>query len=264
MPLIHFTFGSYYRDKKYKEQTDMFLNYILLKKTLKSFTCPEFIPLISEKNSMYVPLDQWVINKQDNTITINPQKAIAPPPVDLMPFPVHMISFVNISFKKLKLWKPSEHYGKLGIAFTNDFKIRNYAKQVSYYDLLGLEKDYLVKKLNISQDFSSNNPLFHEIISYRKPSTMWEEFYTLFGQIEQSEATGYKLKKTTYSRYPIEYNFKEEKEFRIVTKKEGDFIKFNENDILAIIVPDSPTKEYIKNKLFNKWDKVPNFIIYPH
>ena len=35
---------------------------------------------------------------------------------------VPMISFVDIAFKKLKHWSPHEHYGRLGLDFTNNFR----------------------------------------------------------------------------------------------------------------------------------------------
>lgn len=122
MPLIHFAFGGHHRAGEHEEQLRAFTEHILLPKRLRSFACPEFLPILNS------PTAKWgkpssAVTLDDGSVTFT--EWIPSPPVGLLPNDVFMISFVNTSLRKLRNWKPAEHYGKLGIAFTDDFKRRN-------------------------------------------------------------------------------------------------------------------------------------------
>ena len=106
--------------------------------------------------------------------------------------------------------------------------------------------------------------LTEQILYYRKPSKLWQEFNHQFAMLQiTSNNNAVNIEKITYSRYAVGYNFAIENEARIITHKNNQFIGFNETDILAIIVPDTQSKMYILNILKSNWHKLPELIIYP-
>jgi hypothetical protein len=264
MPLMHFAFGSLHREGKIKEQLEQFVEKILLPKTLRSFICPEFVPIINSPNAKWGDPDS-AFQTEDGGVSFS--KWVKSPPVGLLPCDVPMISFVDIPYKKMKTWEPSEHYGKLGLSFKNGFKISNNVKKVSYYALPALEKDPLVVKLNKAineSDENTKNDLWKQVLHYRKPSILWEEFNGLFAPLRISnDPSGVDIKKITYSRYDVGYKFESEQESRIVTENEGDLIRFSTDDILSVIVPDESSKNYLRNLPDIDWLKSVDIKVYP-
>ena len=119
MPIIHFAFGNLHRETRLLEQLDSFVEHILLPRKLKSSDCPEFVPIISKANSQMAMPDSAYDTGNGVVSFCN---WIQSPIVLLRPDNVPMISFVDIAFKKLKHWSPHEHYGRLGLVFTNNFR----------------------------------------------------------------------------------------------------------------------------------------------
>jgi len=264
MPVMHFAFGGLHRAGKNQEQLDMFFEHILRPKQLKSFICPEFVPLLNSPNAKIADPDSAYATS-DGGVSFS--KWVPSPPVSLLPNDIPMISFVDIPFNKLGTWSPADHYGKLGIAFTNLFKSNNSIQRVYYYALPQLEKDELVIKLDRAikeQNNELKESLWRKILHYRKPAVLWEEINELFAVLKLSaQPEGINIDKITYSRYEVGYNFECEKESRIVTESEGDLIKFTENEVLAVIVPNEESKNYIEDKLENSWKKIPKILVYP-
>ena len=145
MPLIHFAFGGHYRSGDYDGQLSAFLEHILLPRKLRAFSCPEFQPIINNPDARVADPNS-ARPTGDGGVTFD--NYVPAPPVHLLQQNVWMISFVDIPFKRLRRWEPSQHYGKLGIAFTDDFRHRNHVKRVAYYQYPNLAKDPLVIELN--------------------------------------------------------------------------------------------------------------------
>lgn len=190
MPLMHFGFGGLHREGKLREQTDSFIDHILIPKQLKSFICPEFLPIMNSPTALMADPDSVVTN---NDGSISFEKYVKSPPVALLPNDIPMICFVDIPFKKLKSWHPTEHYGKLGISFTDSFRKRLNVTKVFYYKLPNLEKDNLVIECNKamnSNDSDKLEQLTNKITHFRKPSILWPEFNSLFAPLHIKQTNG--------------------------------------------------------------------------
>lgn len=265
MPLIHFGFGHYHRSSQHQEQVEAFLDYILIPKKLRASVCPEFMPIINKKGAMWGnPNSAEVVD--GNGIKFN--KWVSSPPVGLLPADVPMVSFVDLPINKLRNWVPSEHYGKLGVAFTNQFRSRYKIKKVYYYNYPELENDPMVIQLNraISKgDEMERERLSKEVVRFRKPAFLWPEINNLFAVIKMNTMPGggMSFEKLTYSRYQEGYDFRSEQEARLITPEDSMDVPFLESDILAIIVPNSSTKELIEAKLRKSWANIPKVLEYP-
>lgn len=267
MPLIHFAFGGLHREGRKQEQLKQFVEHILTPQNLRSFVCPEFVPIINSPNAKWGDPDSVRVT-EEGCLSIS---MVESPPVALQPCDVSMISFVDIPFKKIKNWTPSEHYGKLGISFKNSFKSSNNVTKVSYYTLPALERDPLVVKLNKAMNSNNannaniKNNLRNQLLHYRKPGVLWKEFNGLFAPMRISNSvSGVDIEKITYSRYKIGYDFKSERESRIITENAGDLITFSKEDVLAIIVPDEKARNYLINLSNIDWLKEVEIIVYPN
>lgn len=190
MPLCHFAFGSLHRAGKYGEQAKAFLDNLLLPKRLRSFICPEFMPVLNSTNGFVADPDSArVIDGGGVTF----DRYMPSPPVSLLPNDVWMISFVDVPLKKLNHWIPSEHYGKLGIAFTNKFRARNHVQRVAYYDkYANLARDPMVVRLHAAiqaQDEAEIERLHHLVVEQRKPARLWPEINGQFSMLKISMGT---------------------------------------------------------------------------
>lgn len=265
MPLCHFAFGSLYREGRLVEQVDDFLRNILLPKRLRSFVCPEFMPVIN--SSAGLTGDPNAACLVDGRLTFN--RWVASPSVSLLPNDVWMISFVDIPLRKLRLWTPASHYGKLGVAFTDEFRIRADVKRVVYYDQYsGLAKDAMVLALHKAiqkQDKLEIEKLYRAVVEYRKPARLWPEFNGLFAALKLStDAAGQAMfERLTYSRYREGYDFTLEKEARIVTKETTRDVIFDESEVLAVIAPNEETQCLIRATLAKEWVTPPQVIVFP-
>jgi hypothetical protein len=264
MPLIHFAFGGHFRDGNTDLQTEEFLEKILSPKTLRSFVCPEFLPRLSVKGGK-TAVPASAVETGDGGVTFT--EYVQSPPVFLLPCDVPMVSFVDISFKKLKAWEPSNHYGQLGIAFTNEFKRRHSAKHVGYYQQANLARD--PKVLALDEAYRSDNVklqkvLVEEILNLRKPARLWEEFITLFTPLKLTkEECGVTIDRITYSRYEVGYDFTTEHEVRIVTEQEGNLVEFEEKEVLALIAPNEKVRSELIAFTDANWSSKINVMVYP-
>lgn len=266
MPLCHFAFGSLHRAGKRDEQINEFLSNVLLPKRLRSFVCPEFMPVLNSQNALMGDPDSARIVEGYG---VSFDKWVPSPPVSLLPNDVWMISFVDVSLKKLRSWEPAEHYGKLGIAFTNKFRERTHALRVTYYDqYANLARDPMVIQLHRAiqaQDKAEIERLQHLVVERRKPARLWPELNSLFSMLKitmgsEAQAT---LEKITYSRYPQGYDFTMEQEARIVTGEGDRDVHFDESEVLTVIVPDEATKKLVKPRLDGHWSTTPQFFVFP-
>lgn len=266
MPLCHFAFGSLHRAGKYDEQMEAFLSNILLPKRLRSFVCPEFMPVLNNPNALTSEPDSARV-VEGRGVTFD--SWVSSPPVSLLPNDVWMISFVDVPLKKLRHWAPAEHYGKLGVAFTDKFRARTHAQRVAYYDqYANLARDPLVLQLHRAiqtQDNAVMERLQHLVVERRKPARLWPELNGLFSMLkitmgEDAQAT---FEKITYSRYPQGYDFTIEQEARIVTSEGDRDVLFDESEVLAVIAPDEATKDWVKARLNGHWSATPSFLVFP-
>jgi hypothetical protein len=265
MPLCHFAFGSLHRAGKLVEQTDSFLEHILLPKKLHSFVCPEFMPIINSPNALVANPDS-ARAIEGGGVTFD--EWVPAPTVGLLPNDVWMISFVDVPLRKLRQWRPSEHYGKLGIAFTDKFRQRTGAQRVTYYEYPNLARDPFVIELNqaiLKNDVKERERLAKMVVERRKPAKLWPEVNGLFAVLKLTAGHSGQttIEKLTYSRYEEGYDFEVEQEARIVTKEQDRDVTFPEADVLSIIVPNPETKSRIESELGSAWSKVPPVIEYP-
>lgn len=191
-------------------------------------------------------------------------KWVPAPPVGLLPVDVWMISFVNIPLSKLRHWQGLSHYGRLGIAFTDEFVRRIGIRRVHYYQYPNLERDPLVVRLNQAAfDTVEREELLHEVISYRKPARLWAEINGLFAAMRLTAVGGgdVEIEKLTYSRYEVGYNFEAESEARKVMLEHERDLPFRESDVLRVIAPDKATARAIEAFLKEQWKKPPAVIV---
>lgn len=265
MPLCHFAFGSLHRAGNHTEQTASFLEHILLPKTLRSFVCPEFMPIINNPNSLVANPDS-ARAIDGGGVTFG--EWVPAPPVGLLPNDVWMISFVDRPLRKLRSWAPSKHYGKLGIAFTDKFRQRTSAQRVAYYQYPNLARDPLVIELNraISKnDAKERERLARLVVERRKPAKLWPEINGLFAvlKLTAKENGLTAIDKLTYSRYEEGYDFEVEQEARIVTTEQNRDVPFSEAEVLSIIVPNVEIRSRIESELAHSWSKMPPIIEFP-
>lgn len=265
MPLCHFAYGRLHREGNFSKQVDEFIDNILLPKKLKSFSCVEFMPILEstsgctgDTNSVRVVDGGITFDKWEQTLLVG-----------LLPNEVYMVSFVDIALKKLRTWAPSKHYGKLGLVFTDKFRIRKNVCRVYYYPhYISLARDPKVILLDAAikrQEKPLIDELALEIIQKRKPSKLWPEINNIFAAIKLgADESGQTIfEKQTYKRYPEGYDFTLEQEARIATHEEGEMIDFTESDILSIITPSEQIKNQLAALLSEKWERIPEIIVYP-
>ena len=264
VPIIHFVFGSQFREGNLEGQATSFIEQILEKRALKSFCCREYLPRISIPGGK-TAVPGSAVEAGDGGVTFT--EWISSPPVFLLPHQVWMISFVYIQFKKLIAWPHFEHYGQLSIAFTNQFRKRAPAKSVDYYRLSNLALDPKVRSLErafCTENKQAQTALIDEIVSFRKPATLWKELETQFTQLRLTKGPeGITIEQDTYSRYEVGYDFQSEKEVRIVTDAENRIVEFRESDVLSIIVPNTDIQARIEQFIEKNWSTKPSVFIYP-
>jgi len=180
VPLIHFAFGKLFRSGDEQDQLDSFIEHILLPKTLMASECKEFMPIINSPNALLFDPRSARVHEGGGIVLTDTVQPLA---VSLLPNSVRMVSFVDIPIRKLCKWSPSDHYGRLGIAFADTFRERFGVRRVDYYQYPELERDPLVLALNQAKhdrDLDARDRLYIEVVHYRKPAQLWEEFNTLF------------------------------------------------------------------------------------
>ncbi len=263
MPTMHFAFGGLHRKGDLSAQVEAFKTHILSPKTLRAFICPEFHPIITSPHAL--------VAHPDATRAIGGGGValggfVPAPPVMLLPIDVWMISFVTIQFTKLNRWPGLSHYGRLGLAFTDDFVRRQGIRRVHYYQYPNLARDPLVIKLNQTPHGSvEHDKLASEVIEYRKPARLWSEINGLFAamRLTADGDGGVDIEKLTYSRYDVGYDFEAESEARKVMSENQRDLSFAESDVVRVIAPDAVMAEALGLFLKNHWTKPPPVLVVP-
>lgn len=260
---IHFAFGGLGKAGMPVEQIDQFINNILTKKQLKYSICEEFIPIPKKSDMGNINLD---INKgelNNGHFTVFTDDIIESPKIHYLPVDVSMVCFIEIAYKKLALSLHHQEYGKLGIAFTQEFYDRNDLQRVSYYSEKMILKDPLIKKYEEGQgilDPKLLNNISSEITKYKKPKKLYKNFSR---STVAAIKNGLKLEFYTYSRYPENYNFENENEHRFVTEESKEYLGFCEKDVYQIIVPDEEAKRKVSKYIEYNWAYKPKISVFP-
>jgi hypothetical protein len=264
MPLIHFAFGGLWREGKIQEQVDAFVECILATKSLKAFICPEYLPIINSGKGLVGDPDSMKV-MEGGGVTWG--RWVKPPPVMLLPCEVCMVSFVDVPFAKLRKWAPAEHYGRVGIAFSDDFRRRLHVQRVTYYQYPDLARDPFVKRYNqatAEKNETLRTQLSQVLLHHRKPATLWPELNGLFAAVRVTETkSGTTFEKQTYSRYDEGYDFRIEREARIITEKEAPNVPFEETEVLRIFVPDEKSGERVGEHIDSYWTCKPPVEVFP-
>lgn len=270
---IHFTFGSLAKENRIEEQTEKVIELILEKRRLKPSPCPEFMPAYPTPGIKMIPGDLKVegnkvilgeikLGEPTKLLRIPAEKAITYLPVD-----VNMICFIRISFSQLPSSGIHEYYGKFGIVLTNNFLKKRGIKPVEYYTEESVWTNPLIKRWN---HYTRNNlypekhkELQDEIVSCRKPATLFPSFLRLTTiEIKRTQG-GLTAKHYTYNRYPEGYDFTKEKEYRLVFNEGSGALLFNESDLYMVITPDSKAKGRVEKYLKESWSYQPRVSIFP-
>lgn len=261
MPTIHFAFGGLHRSGDSTTQLEEFKTHILIPKTLRAFVCPEFHPIINNPGAMVADPDSA---RATGGGAVTFDRWVPVPPVGLLPVDVWMISFVTIPFSKLRKWPGRDHYGSLGLAFTDDFVRRVGIRRVHYYQYPNLARDPLVIQLNQTpHGTASHERLATEVIEYRKPARLWAEINGLFAAIRLTAVGGgdVEIEKLTYSRYDVGYDFEAESEARKVMSENARDLPFAESDVLRVIAPDTSTAQSLEFFLRERWATPPPVLV---
>lgn len=271
---IHFAFGSLGKQGKTEEQTKQVVDLILREKRLLVSKCKEFIPAYPKKGSKRIPTKMFkVTGEGEASVTFYPKedphwfdKLPDNTSIHYLPINIPMICFTKISFNQLNNSAHSSEYGKFGLAFSDDFLKKEGMRQVFYYTETSLWDDELIRKWNYHENEMSKadkTNLEKEIVSYRKPATLFPTFKESVIMKLTSQSEGTTIEYLTYDRYPENYNFEKENEYRIVFDEGVDYLLFEESNLFMIIVPDVKSKEEVKVFLKKNWTSQPIVKIYP-
>lgn len=160
----------------------------------------------------------------------------------------------------------SVEYGKFGIVLTDTFLRVKGIRPVQYYTEQSLWNDPLIKRWNHDLKrlpVKEKAELEKEIVSYRKPATLFPSFReSAVTKISKSSA-GIEVEYLTYDRYHEGYDFRKENECRVVFDDGIDYLYFDEEDLYVVIAPDSTAKKAIQNFLEQAWKQKPRVDVYP-
>jgi hypothetical protein len=272
--IIHFAFGDLGRKGEIKEQTKRVISDILTERRLLISKNKEFIPAFTDPNTKASPFKDakiledkiyWDIPANpDDEYTNNLPQA---PAVIYLPHKVRMICFINISFKKLKNSLHPEYYGKFGIVFKEHFLKQKGIKPVTYYTEESVTKNAAIKKWNENKGKNlspeEKKKLEKEILYFRKPASLFPSFKKPYIAKVVKKTGELDFSISTYDRYPDEYNFRNEQEYRIVFENDEDYMYFEERNIFRIITPDEESKSAIASFFKNQWGFQPEVMVFP-
>jgi hypothetical protein len=272
--LIHFAFGSLGKQGKTEEQTKRVIELILQEKRLLVSKCKEFIPAFPKKGARRIPPKMFKVtgegkasatfNLKEETDSLN--KLPDATTIHYLPVDVPMICFIRIAFNQLKSSTHSAEYGKFGLVFTESYLKSNGIRPVFYYTESGLWNDELIKRWNSDQNKMPKKDkadLEREIVSYRKPATLFPTFKESVTMKLTRANEGTTLEYLTYDRYRDNYDFTKEKEHRIVFDEDVDYLYFGEDDFFMAIVPDLKSKNKVESFFKRNWLKQPMVEVYP-
>ena len=273
--LIHFAFSSLGKQGNIEEQTLRVIDSILKEKRLLVSPCKEFIPSYPKKGEKIIPMEMFKVTAPgEASVTFNLKedpdwlgKLPDDTTIHYHPMDVYMICFIKISLSQLKNSTHSAEYGKFGLAFTDEFLMGKGISPVFYYTEESLWHDALLKKWNYNQSLMSAKDkanLEKEILSYRKPATLFPSFKKSVVMKITTVNQETRLEYLTYDRYPDNYDFTKEKEHRIIFDKGIDYLHFGEDDLFMVIVPDLKAQEEVELFFEHNWSKQPKVELYPH
>ena len=271
---IHFAFGYLGRQEKIAEQTKMIIECILCKKRLKVSICKEFIPVFSPQGGKMIPIDKFKRTKnglEGRIDLINFNSLPKAPEIIYLPVNVPMICFIDIAMKGLKHSSHKSYYGKFGIALEKNFLKSKGVKPVCYYSEESLKSDSLIAEWNFfsakrnrtDEDTKRIKTLEREITLYRKPESLFSNFQkSIQVKVTKNKGRLVDVEYFTYNRYPENYNFTLEKEWRLSFNVGEDYLYFDEENVFAIITPNLEAKRDIDRYFSKYWNRKPNVIIF--
>ncbi len=279
---IHFAFSSLKNAPD--KQLEAVISNILKKKRLKYGVNPEFIPVFQPhchprfagKKVVGIPFEKFKPSNSGSVADLNDLKPTMPQyNYYFLSDYIYMLCFINISFEFLSKSPHSLEYGKFGFVFSENFLNKNDIAAVQYYEETHLCTDPLVKEWNIKYAYKNNNSLTpveieekkeieRQILAFRKPATLFKSFSEsrlLEISKRSQEQTSFKIV-DAYERYPIDYDFRKEKEWRIVSQEKKDFLSFTEEDLSTVIAPNDECVKPLKDFFDSNWNVRPGITIF--
>jgi len=277
---IHFAFSSL-KDAPDK-QLEAVISNILETKRLKYSVNPEFIPVFQPhllprfkgQEVAHIPLESFKPSKDGGVANMNNFRSINPAnDLYFLPHEIHMLCFIKIPFKQLSKSPHPLEYGQFGLVLSDQFLKKNRIAAVQYYEESSLFADPLVVGWNLKFGYKPNlspseikdkRGMERQILAFRKPATLFESFRDsrLLAVTKLSEGQTNLQIVDAYERYPIGYDFREEKEWRIFSQADN-FLSFTENDLFMVIVPDERCKLNLERYFRNNWKDVPEIRVFP-
>ena len=262
---IHFTFSELAKQGQIEEQANCVIEKILKEKRLKASECPEFVPLFPDTRGVRITYGEPRVS--GDTVVLPITNEVPERNITYLPCDVKMLCFIKTSFSQLSTSPHSQQYGKFGIALTDNFLRGKGIKPVEYYSEKSVWTNPLIKKWN----YYARNHLYpekhkelqDEIVNYRKPATLFPSFRKLTTIQINRTADELTARRYTYNRYPEGYDFRKEKEWRIIFNKGKDYLYFDEGDLFMVITPDSKVKRKIETFLSQNWNKQPRIEEFP-
>lgn len=269
---IHFAFGSLGKQGKLDEQTEAIIQYILKEKRLKVSKCKEFIPVFPTPGAKRIPADMFKATDYGAAATFHPQqdpewfkKLPDDTTIHYLPVDVPMICFIKVSLSQLKNSTHSHEYGRFGIVLTDNFLKANRIRPVYYYTEESLWSDRIIRKWNSGKDLDKRekSQLEKEIVSFRKPASLFPSFRESVTMKITRASSGTKIEYLTYDRYKEGYDFRKENEYRIIFDEGADYLYFEEKHLFMVITPDTEVQHRIQNFFSQNWKEKPQVTIYP-
>jgi len=276
---IHFAFARLKHSAD--EQIDALIKNILARNRLIFSRNPEFFPVFQPhihprfkgKEVYKIALESFKATENGATASLEDLKFVKPQSdIYFLPYEIGMICFIKTSLKQLRNISHSQEYGKLGLVFEENFLKRSGTNAVQYYREELLFNDPLIIEWNLKFAYRSNlsareqkdkKELETKILAYRKPASLFESFRESRMLATEKADSGMKLEIVdAYSRYPIGYDFQGEKEWRIISYDEK-YLKFSENDLYMVIVPDEQSRLRLEKYFGSKWKETPELRTFP-
>jgi len=277
---VHFAFSSLKSDPD--KQLMAVISSILEARRLKYSVNPEFIPVFQThihprfkgQEVAHIPLESFKPSKDGAVADINDFRSIKPAnDLHFLPYEMHMLCFIRIPFTQLRKSPHPTEYGRFGLVLSDQFLRKKGIAAVRYYEETSLFADPLVVGWNLKFGYKPNlspseikekDEMKGQILAFRKPATLFESFRESRALAMARTPEGQTSLRIVdaYDRYPIGYDFREEKEWRIISQAE-DFLSFAENDLFMIVVPDERCASELEQYFKDNWKVTPEIRIFP-
>jgi hypothetical protein len=271
---IHFAFGQLGKQGKIIEQTEKVIGTILTEKRLVARNCTEFLPAFPVRGKplpLKLPAKITKDDKGHPTVWFKIGAEITDrlpnyDEITFLPSDVAMICFINISFNDLKPSPHSNEYGKFGIVLNTQFLKSMGIRPVLYYSEESLWHDPEIIAWNNAARRNKKNlkAMQDEILAYKKPETYFRRFADLTTITIRKTPDNIIVSPYKYDRYPVGYDFRKEREHRIIFQSENDGLQFKEDDVYMVIVPTLEAKNHIIAYLKDKWKRLPLIEVFPN